>query len=533
MSTKEFNQNFLTCGSASFTEPGLQNTFSHSQSMISEPTEVEVEDKDDEMPMVPHKKLSEEETQSVSSQDFSPSTLGELVEEVEEDADEIARRQYSISQLVASLGSGAKITDLPPELERRVRDFHLAQQKRTDKYGTMTASGMYGMYVHLASVRIDLEWAEDAAWRRHNDEPYLAWTDFDDIRIRGFNRPWLTYTLILACSIMMILEFAKNDWTAEDRSDNPLIGPSAQTLVQLGARDTAKIVVDGEWWRLFTPLVLHAGILHYFVNIAALFFIGGAVEQSHGMFSAFLIFLISGVGGNILSAIFLPQYISVGASGGIFGLIGACLADIVLNWNILFLKSNENDTRTRSRNLWAMFWIFIEVFANVLLGTTPLIDNFTHLGGLMYGFCCGLSTIEAAVVGFFGYKASCCDQARSSIIRFFGLIASVVFIMLTTAWLASSEVGENPCPNCRYFSCIPFPWWSEDKWWHCDDCDRVTADLYRVDAAPTFYDSISLTCPNDEVEFVDVSADQLSSADEMRDKLPSYCRDFCSEVFSN
>ena len=265
--------------------------------------------------------------------------------------------------------------------------------------------------------------------------------------------------------------------------------------------------------------------------MAALFFIGGAVEQSHGMFNAFLIFLISGVGGNILSAIFLPQYISVGASGGIFGLIGACLADILLNWNILFIKSGDSDVKTGRRNAWAIFWVILEVIVNILLGTTPYIDNFTHLGGLMYGFFCGLSTIESAVVGFFGYKATCCDNVRSFLIRFFGLIASVVFIMMSTAWLASSEVGENPCPNCRYFSCIPFPWWDEDKWWHCDDCDRVTADLYR--SGTDFYDSISLTCPNKEVQFIDVSGDGIATSDEMRTSLPDYCRDFCTEVFSN
>lgn len=493
-------------------------------------TEIEVIDKVEDVPLTPTK--NEEATQSLSSQEYLPSSL-DYVEEVEEDADEIYRRKYSISQLVASLSSGADVSELPPELERRVRDFHLAQQKRADKYGTMTATGIYGMYVHLASVRVDLEWAEDAAWRRNNDEPYLAWTDFDDIRIKGFNRPWLTYLLIFACTVMMFLGFAFNSWSFEPLDVNPLIGPSAKTLVELGARDTSAIVEDGQWFRLFTPLVLHAGLIHYLINMAALFFIGGAVEQSHGMFNTTLIFLISGVGGNILSAIFLPQYISVGASGGIFGLIGACLADIMLNWNILFLKSSEDDEKTRSRNIWAIVWITVELIVNILLGTTPYIDNFTHLGGLLYGFFCGLSTIESAVVGFFGYREDLCDKIRTFTIRFFGLIASVVFIMLTTAWLASSEVGENPCPNCRYFSCVPFPWWAgdEDKWWHCDDCDRVTADLIR--STTDFYDTIRLTCPNDALSYIDVTSEKYSTPDDIRGKLPDYCRDYCAEVFSS
>lgn len=51
----------------------------------------------------------------------------------------------------------------------------------------------------------------------------------------------------------------------------------------------------------------------------ALWFVGGAIEMSHGWLAALVIFSFSAVGGTILSAIFLPEYISVGASGGVFG----------------------------------------------------------------------------------------------------------------------------------------------------------------------------------------------------------------------
>jgi len=58
----------------------------------------------------------------------------------------------------------------------------------------------------------------------------------------------------------------------------------------------------------------------------ALWFVGKAIEQIHGFFPAVVQFVVSAVGGTILSAIFLPEYITVGASGGIFGLIGGCIA---------------------------------------------------------------------------------------------------------------------------------------------------------------------------------------------------------------
>lgn len=84
----------------------------------------------------------------------------------------------------------------------------------------------------------------------------------------------------------------------------------------------------------------------------ALLFIGKAVEQCHGFTAAAIIFIIPAVGGTIMSAIFLPEYISVGASGGIFGLIGACIADICINWSLLFSKHvNSNDEGTRFRHM--------------------------------------------------------------------------------------------------------------------------------------------------------------------------------------
>lgn len=107
----------------------------------------------------------------------------------------------------------------------------------------------------------------------------------------------------------MIVTFSLNDWKIEPLSVNLLIGPSAEVLIQAGARDTSLIVNEDQWFRLISPLVLHAGVIHFVINMLALWFIGAAVEQSHGFASAAILFFIPAVGGNILSAIFLPQYI--------------------------------------------------------------------------------------------------------------------------------------------------------------------------------------------------------------------------------
>ena len=441
--------------------------------------------------------------------------------------DPAPRRHYSIDELVEALG-GASSTSLSPELQRRVLDFRLAQQKRRAKDGDHKCWGIFGMYNHLSNVRIDLEWAEDAAWRRQNKAPYLSWSDFDTARKQTI-RPLFTYFLIFLCSLMMIVVFALNDWKMEPLNVNPLFGPSAEALVHAGARDTNLIVEDKEWFRIFTPLALHAGLVHFFVNMAALWFIGRAVEESHGVVNTVLLFLIPGVGGNILSAIFLPQYISVGASGGIFGLIGGCVADITLNWKLLFIKASQDDRETKRRNLRAILWLVLDIVVNSLIGLTPYVDNFCHLGGLVYGICCGWSTLEPLSVGFFGVTTNLLGKAKVLFVRFFGLIVSMVAIMVTTAWLGGFEAGDSPCSSCRYLSCVPFPFFAEDKWWHCDDCDMVSANLFKTG---DIYSRIDLTCPSQEVEQIQIAQFEITDRDELRHRLPGYCREFCEDRFN-
>jgi len=98
--------------------------------------------------------------------------------------------------------------------------------------------------------------------------------------------------------------------TLEPLNVNPMFGLSVH-LIAVGAKQMSLIVDKNEWFRLFTPILLHAGIIHYFINILALWLIGYAVEQSHGFIASVVLFMIPAVGGMIISALFLPEYISV------------------------------------------------------------------------------------------------------------------------------------------------------------------------------------------------------------------------------
>jgi membrane associated rhomboid family serine protease len=206
---------------------------------------------------------------------------------------------------------------------------------------------------------------------------YLSWTDFDASKKRGINSPFFTYFLLFTCTVALIVSIAMNGWTVEPLDINPMIGPSAETLIQMGAKDSYLIVVENQAWRLISSAILHAGLVHYCVNCLALWFVGSAIETTHGVVAAAILFIIPAVGGTILSAIFLPEYITVGASGGIFGLIGACLSDIIMNWKHLFSDFVTEDGK-RGRHVLVVVCLVFDIVLNCLIGLTPFVDNFTR-----------------------------------------------------------------------------------------------------------------------------------------------------------
>lgn len=156
---------------------------------------------------------------------------------------------------------------------------------------------------------------------------YLSWTDFDSNKKRGRNRPFFVYTICTICTLVMIASIAVNEWSFEPLDQNPMIGPSAETLLRMGAKDSYLIVNENEAWRLLSSTVLHAGIFHFLVNMLALWFVGAAIETSHGFVAATILFVLPAVGGTILSAIFLPEYITVGTCGQLADMLLCTICD--------------------------------------------------------------------------------------------------------------------------------------------------------------------------------------------------------------
>ena len=110
---------------------------------------------------------------------------------------------------------------------------------------------------------------------------------------------------------------------------NPMIGPYPDALSEWGGKNSILIVEDGEWWRLMTPILLHAGVIHLFCNVAVQLELGVFFEREWGSMTWLLIYLSSALGSSVLSVIVMPDAISVGSSGAVMGLFGAKLAEVI------------------------------------------------------------------------------------------------------------------------------------------------------------------------------------------------------------
>lgn len=414
-----------------------------------------------------------------------------------------------------------------PSLARRLRDFEFAQKKRRKKFGSSRQFGILGLYDYLSAVREDVAWAEDAAFRRSNCLPYIRWCDFVESKSGGgASKPYFAYGMVFICSISLIVSIGMNGWALESMSNNPSLGPSADTLIKMGAKDSNLIVNSFEVWRLFTPMILHGGLIHFALNCFAMFYIGRAVEQNHGFKSTTILFTVPAIGSTIISAIFLPELISVGASGGIFGLIGACTMDIVRNRKVIF-SSFINKGRNKRHNVLVVAVLGLDIFINMLLGLTPFTDNFMHLGGFILGCLCASTMLN--LVDLFDIEKKPVGRRKYSqfVWRYIGVIATALVMIATTVILFQGDGVKNPCKSCGFLSCVSFPPWNDydEKWYYCDNCGRVLA-YGRKDEITGEYASIEMHCPAGNT--ISFSLDGYDNGRESLQKnLPSFCRDRC------
>ncbi|QGU96857.1 rhomboid family intramembrane serine protease [Clostridium bovifaecis] len=149
-----------------------------------------------------------------------------------------------------------------------------------------------------------------------------------------------------------------------------ILDSDVRVLIYLGANENT-LISSGEYYRLFTSMFLHGGLLHLVLNMYALNALGPAVERAYGKVKYLIIYLIGGIIASISSYLFSGG-VSIGASGAIFALLGAVL--------VLALKARTRGGKEMLKNILSV--VAINVFIGFAL---PNIDNFAHIGGLVGG----------------------------------------------------------------------------------------------------------------------------------------------------
>src|SRR5947209_6818649 len=153
---------------------------------------------------------------------------------------------------------------------------------------------------------------------------------------------------------------------------------NADVLIKYGAKDNSSILA-GQYWRLVTPIFLHANLLHVGLNMLNFFILGIFIERLFGHLRFLLVYLVTGVISVIASFYFAPQEVSVGASGAIFGLVGAYSVFVLMHRRAF-----------RAGGLPILIWLVFVIGVNLSIGLfIANVDNYAHLGGLISGILLG------------------------------------------------------------------------------------------------------------------------------------------------
>jgi rhomboid protease GluP len=154
-------------------------------------------------------------------------------------------------------------------------------------------------------------------------------------------------------------------------------------LTSAGANYGPAVFQQGQWWRLVTSMFLHGGIVHLLLNGWGFFQLGALFETWLGSLRLLLVYFASGIAGS-LASVFFTDGPSVGASGAIFGVLGALIAFLLRRHQFL-------TPQAKSLLFQLVGWAVINVFFGF---STPGIDNAAHLGGCAAGFLLGLGLRE-------------------------------------------------------------------------------------------------------------------------------------------
>ncbi|KAH7843821.1 hypothetical protein Vadar_021108 [Vaccinium darrowii] len=335
--------------------------------------------------------------------------------------------------------------------------------------------------------------------------------------------PWLIPSFVVANVVMLGITMYVNDcpknsvscvagflgrFSFQPFKENPLLGPSSSTLEKMGALDVTKVVHKHQWWRLITCMWLHGGVFHLLANMLSLLVIGIRLEQEFGFVRIGLLYLISGLGGSLLSSLFIQNNISVGASGALFGLLGGMLSELITNWTIYANK------------FAALLTLVVIIAINLAVGILPHVDNFAHIGGFLSGVLLGFVFLIRPQFGWVSQRhappGSFSTSANNPKFKMYQCILWIVSLILLIVGFTVGLVmlfrgvdANDHCKWCHYLSCIPTSRWS---------CNTQPVSCMSDQLG----DQITLTCSNNGKSSTYTLANATAS------QIQGLCSQLCS-----
>ncbi|KAI8328179.1 hypothetical protein BC941DRAFT_497163 [Chlamydoabsidia padenii] len=349
-----------------------------------------------------------------------------------------------------------------------------------------------GGFIPLATTDENEE--DNLISRQYNDPPLSP----PPTKIRAWlEKPWFSWISALIMITILVYELIHNATLTgsiiqTSPNFNPMIGPSFYTLITMGAKFTpcmrsipnytpTTMFQDcyhtGETCplatlcdsipptaRFFYPIFMHAGIIHFLMNMLTHLRLGVDLERALGLPRYIFLYFAAGIFGNVLSAMLAqPAQASMGASGALFGLIGFMFVDVVVNWKLI-----RNPVRE-------LMGLLISTVISLILGLLPGkslggkrhenridsflfdigLDNFAHLGGFVVGLVMGMMIAPMRPM------ASTRTRWITWGLRGLALIILVVLFVVCITTFYNSADPANICPGCKYLGCLPVSNWCD------------------------------------------------------------------------
>jgi len=313
-------------------------------------------------------------------------------------------------------------------------------------------------------------------------------------------RIWWCTSLLWTISTVHVAVFvttlAVSNWRFERLNVNPLIGFGAKELSDVGATNYPAIVDNHEWWRIPLSVFVNAGLIQLEATLAAVWTFGRVLSAKMSIASLGTLYIVSGVAGVLASANFATGMVTAGASGAVFGLLGTVFFEMLLHKEVYI-----------NRGISSLVLIGVGV-VNVIIGLTPLVDNWCAVGGLV----CGTLTGVAIILGRrHGAGAAMGGPAALGLQILLSILVIAMMVTAIIGLLAKFE-GGAACEWCRSLTCF------DTKWWNCESA-AVAPHHCVVSIGGNA--TATITCPSGDTTDIEVVRPT-------RKFLETQCEAFCA-----